>query len=404
MLVIALAVSAGADVVTDWNNVILEAIRTDKTPPPKASRALAMVHAAVFDSVNGIARQFMPYKVETNPPSGASLEAAAATAAHRVLMHLYPAQFEMLDEALDTSLGAVPDGDAKKQGEALGRYVGGAIVALRLNDHSADIVPYTPVVEPGKWRPTPPKFASFLLPNWATVTPFGIESGSQFRASGPLPLTSAQYANAMNEVRFLGSKNSPFRTEDQTEIALFWADNAGTATPPGHWNQIAQVIAADRGNSLMENARLFALLNIAMADAGIAAWDCKYAFDFWRPITAIREADTDNNPMTQPDKNWEPLIETPPFPECVSGHSTFSGAAGEILALVYGNDTSFTVGSDALPGVTRHYSSILESVYEAGRSRIYGGIHFEFSNLEGIFVGRDIGYYDARNYLQPVAY
>lgn len=392
-----------SDVVIDWNNVALEAIRTDNTSPPKSSRALAMVHAAIYDSVNALYKDYTPYHVDAEAPPGASPEAAAAAAAHRVLMHLYPAQFAALDEAFAQSLISIPDGQPKKDGVSLGLYVGGATVAWRLNDHSSDIVPYTPSADPGKWRPTPPGFQPALLPNWPLVTPFAMTTGSQFRRDGPPALTSPDYTGSFDVVKILGEKDSLVRTPDQTEIALFWADGRGTSTPPGHWNQIAQVIASQRQNSLEENARLFALLNIASADAAIAAWDCKYTYDFWRPITATREADTDGNPDTTPDPTWEPLIVTPPFPECVSGHSTFSGAAAQILALFYGDYNPFTVGSDDLPGVYRSYDGFSQAAYEAGRSRIYGGIHYEFSNLQGLYMGFDIGLWAAQHYILPIA-
>ena len=256
---------------------------------------------------------------------------------------------------------------------------------------------------PGEWRP----HISFggivrpaLLPQWGTVRCFGIESGWQFRPPPPPALTSQQYADEVNQVRLLGDTNSFARTSDQTEIAQFWANGAGMATPAGRWNQIAQVLAAEFGNSVEDNARLFALLNIACADAAIVSWDCKYAYNFWRPITAIREADTDNNPLTIQDPNRTPLLFTPPFPEYTSGHSTFSGAAAVVLAGFYGRDNiAFSATSDDAPGIVRHYSSLSEAAEESGVSRIYGGIHFWSANVYGLSTGASVGEYVAENLL-----
>ena len=227
-------------------------------------------------------------------------------------------------------------------------------------------------------------------------------TSSQFRPPGPSALSSARYAADVNEVKQMGAATNSTRTADQTQIALFWADGAGTETPPGHWNSIAQDVAAAKGNTLEENARLFALLNLAMADAAICAWDAKYSFNFWRPVTAIRHADTDGNPATEPDRNWSSLIVTPPFPDYVSGHSTFSGAAATVLAIYYGTDqVSFTSSSDFLPGVHRSFNSFSAAAAEAAVSRLYGGIHFRFANEDGLHGGLAIGHLAMHNFLLP---
>jgi hypothetical protein len=195
----------------------------------------------------------------------------------------------------------------------------------------------------------------------------------------------------VNLTKAYGASNSVVRTPDQTQIALFWADGAGTETPPGHWNHIAGDVSKAKGLSVLENARLFALLNVALADAGMACWAAKYTYNLWRPITAIREADTDSNPDTEADPAWMPLLATPPFPECTSGHSTFSRSAATVLASFFGSDTiPFTTGSDALPGVTRNYSSFSQAADEAGVSRIYGGIHFQTANIAGQACGLSV--------------
>jgi len=403
-LSLGLAGPARADVVIDWDNVLLNAVRVDKTPPPKASRAMAMVHVAIFDAVNGILGGFTPYHVTASTPAGASPEAAAAAAAHKVLVALYPAQRSTFDAALTTSLAAIPDGTAKTAGVSWGESVADEILALRAHDHAADTVTYTAPTGASWWLPTPPAFAAALLPNWPTVTPWCMTNGSQFRQAAPPPPTSPEYTQAFEEVRLLGRTDSQLRSADQTQIALFWADGAGTATPPGHWLVIAQGISQQRHLTLAENARLFALVGIAVADAAIVSWDHKYSFDNWRPVTGIQNADTDGNPATTADKTWLPLIATPPFPSYSSGHSTFSGSASRILALFLGTDAvSFSTTSDGLPGVQRSFTSLSSAANEAGQSRIYGGIHWQFDNQVGLATGRSLAELVFFNFLTPAA-
>ena len=227
-------------------------------------------------------------------------------------------------------------------------------------------------------------------------------SGSQFRPESQPALTSDNYTADFNQVKDLGSINSTTRTAEQTEIAQFWADGAGTFTPPGHWSQIAQNVAATKGNSLLDNARLFALLNISLADAGIASWDAKYQYNFWRPITAIQKADSDDNSNTIIDPNWKPLITTPPFPEYTSGHSTFSGAAATVLTSLLGDNISFDNNSIGTPGIERTFGSFNAAATEAGISRIYGGIHFNSANIEGQNTGKSVGNYVLQNLLSNV--
>ena len=217
-------------------------------------------------------------------------------------------------------------------------------------------------------------------------------SSDFFRPSGPPALESAKYAADYNEVKAFGAAVGSKRTSEQDQIALFWADGAGTVTPPGHWNVIAQDVATSRRNTMHQSARLFALLNVAMADAAICAWDAKYTYNFWRPVTAIRNGDSDRNPATAADPDWNSLITTPPFPEYISGHSTFSGAAAAVLSLFYGTTRiPFTTGSDALPGVNRRFRSFLDAAREAALSRLYGGIHFRSANDDGLKSGLGIG-------------
>lgn len=394
--------SLRADVVTDWNSAALNAIRIDKTPPPKSSRALAILHVAIYDAVNGITRTHQPYLVGGHVPASASVEAAAAAAAHKVLVSLYPGQQAAFDTRYQNSLAAVADGPQKRSAVGWGEFVAVSILAVRATDGFDATVAAPSGSGPGVWLPTPPAFASYLLPQWAFVRPFCMTSSTQFRPSGPPALSSAKYADEFNEVKQLGAATNSLRTADQTQIALFWADGAGTETPPGHWNSIAQDISAVKGNTLEENARLFALLNMAMADAAICAWDGKYVFNFWRPVTAIRNADSDGNAATAADPGWSSMLVTPPFPDYVSGHSTFSAAAATVLAIYYGTDNiPFTTGSDFLPGVYRSFNSFSAAAAEAGFSRVYGGIHFRSASEDGLHGGLSIGQYVMEHFLLP---
>jgi membrane-associated phospholipid phosphatase len=390
----SLAVPARADVVTDWNNAALDAIRSNNTAPPIASRALAILHASIYDAVNGIARTHEPYLVQSAVQSSASREAAASAAAHSALVNLFPANASSFDALHAAILATIPNGSRKAAGITWGEYVASQIRAARASDGWNATVPPPGGSGPGIWVPTPPAFLPYALPQWGFVTPFAMNSSPQFRPTGPPSLDSQQYAADYDEVKDLGAAVGSTRTEEQSEIALFWADGAGTETPPGHWNSIAQIIADAQGNTLEENARLFALLNIAMADAAICAWDAKYTFDFWRPVTAIAFA--------EPQLNWMSFIVTPPFPDYISGHSTFSAAAATILPLFYGKeDLPFTTGSDFLPGVYRSFATCLDAAGEAAVSRIYGGIHFRSASEDGLQAGINIGEWTAIHYLLP---
>lgn len=385
---------ANADVVTDWNNAALDAIRAGNTAPPIASRSLAILHVSIYDAVNGIDRTHEVYLVPSAVPASASREAAVSAAAHEALLNLFPASASSFDALHAAILATINDGPQKTAGIVWGEFVANQILAARANDGSNAIVQPPGGSGPGVWIPTPPAFLPYLLPQWGFVVPFGMSSSSQFRPPGPPALDSQQYAADYEEVKQLGAAVGSTRTEDQTEIALFWADGAGTETPPGHWNSIAQILAAARGTTLEANARLFALLNIAMADAAICSWDAKYTYDFWRPVTAIAFA--------EPQLNWMSFIVTPPFPDYTSGHSTFSAAAATVLPLFFGTeDLPFTTGSDFLPGVFRSFSTCEDAAEEAALSRIYGGIHYRTASEDGLQAGTSIGEWTFTHYLRP---
>jgi hypothetical protein len=385
---------ARPDAVLRWNEVALQAIRADRTPPPVAARNLAIMHLAIYDAMMAIERTHQPYLLDLTAPAGASAEAAAVAAAHRTLIALFPKQRETFDLIAASCWADMPRGAECGDGATLGRFVAERMLEARCNDGADYFGRYTPNSGPGVWRPTAPFYRDALLPEWGYVKAFAIKKGTQYRPAGPPALDSLKYGAAFNEVKLLGGKDSRARTEEQTQIAHFWADDAGTVTPPGHWNKIAQSAARDRGNTLAENARLFAHLNMSLADAGILCWVIKFTYDFWRPITAIREAERDDR--------WTPLLNTPPFPAYVSGHSTFSSAGAASLAQSFGTDKMrFTTISDDLPGVKRSFTSFWAAAEEAGMSRIYGGIHWQFDNTDGLTLGKTLGEYVSKTTLQP---
>jgi membrane-associated phospholipid phosphatase len=386
-----------------WNEAVLQTIRVEKTPPPVAARNLAIVHIAIFDAINAIDGIYAPYRF-TGRASNASPDVAAAAAAHRCLVQLYPSRASTFDQQLEILLNDAADGTSKIQGVWLGHQAAEAILEARQNDGTALHLPYAPAFGPGSWNPTPPEYLPALLPHWRLLSCFCLPGGAQLRPLGPPALNTPAYAQSFMEVRQLGALDSNVRSPEQTEIALFWADDVGTVTPPGHWNRIAQDVTRSRQTAAPENARLFALLNLALADAAIACWDCKYHYGFWRPVQAIRAADSGAT-QGQGDPRWTPLLRTPAFPSYVSGHSTFSGAAAAVLAKFFGNDRiAFTVKSEGgMRGLTRSFSSFSAAAREAGRSRVYGGIHWEFDNSDGLALGRSLGEYVASNFLVPAA-
>lgn len=382
-----------SDAVLDWNRILLDAVRTDRTAPPQASRRMAIVQTAVFDAVNSIDPQYTPYVGFLHAHPEASREAAVAAAAHDTLVSLFPAQKATFDAAYSNALASIVDGTSETNGVAAGAAAAAAILARRAQDGSGDTVNYVAGTDPGDWRPTPPGFLAPVLPQWPGVDPWVMSSGDQFRAAAPPALNSPEYTAAYNEVKSIGSVGSTTRTAEQTAIAEFWANGPGTSTPPGHWNVVAQVVAEQKGQSLEQNARLFAALNVALADAAISCWDAKYHYDMWRPVTAIREAAADGNSLTEADSAWSSYLTTPNFPTYTSGHSTFSGAAAAVLASVFGDRVTFVLPSETLSAGNRTFTRFSQAASESGMSRIYGGIHFAFDNTAGLKAGDRIGKY-----------
>ena len=426
--------SDGTDVVLDWNSTFLNAVQAEGkadlaanimlendddnveaipgVAPPIEARDGAILHTAIYDAVFALSdNPRSTGLVELpNAPAGASQEAAAVGAAYTVLSELFPEQQATFDAQRDRSLTEISDDPGAEQASFdFGVGVAQAILAERSNDGTNQAqVPYTPGTAPGDYREfveerqDPDNQVAALLPNWGNVIPFGIDSTADFRPQGQPNFSSPNYAEELEDVRLHGGLvdtevTTVERDEDETEIAQFWSyDRADTFRPPGQWNQIAQEVAIDEGNSLEDNARLFAQLNVAMADAGIVTWDGKYAFDQLRPVTAIRNAEDDNNPNTTEDPNWEPLLPTPNFPDYISGHSAFGGAAAGVLEDFFGEDVSFEIPTQELPGVSREFTSLgsTSSFEQAARenavSREFGGVHVEISNADGVDVGLDV--------------
>jgi hypothetical protein len=361
-----------------------------------------MMHLAMYEAVNSVDGAHQAYRNYFACPSGTNKQAAAAVAARNVLASLYPAQAATFDARLATHLSAIPDSASKFDGITLGGQSAAAMGALRSGDGSSNPPPaVADGTLPGQWRRTPPAFQDPALPQWPGVTPFGIQSAGQFASPPPPALSSAEYAAAYNEAKELGSATSATRTQYQTDTAFLWRGGPNTVTPPGQWLQIAEQVAVQRSQSLDENARMFALLGMSVADAGVAAWDTKYAQLYWRPITGIRLGASDGNDATIEDAGWTPLFETPNHPSYVSGHSTFSAAAARMLTRWVGGDAfNFTVTGD---GITRPYASFDAALQDAGMSRIYGGIHWQFDNTAGQAIGNGVGDWIIDHYLQVPA-
>ncbi len=381
---------------------MISAIRSDNSGPTLSSRNLAILHCAIYDSVNSIDRTHQPYKFFLTAPAGTSPDAAAVGAAYEIMTVLYQPIRAQADDLYETWRASVPQDVAAINGLALGQHVAQLLLQDRAADGSSTDVPYIPSDAPGQWRRTPPFFRPPVTPGWRYVTPFCLPELEAFLPGPPPALDSAEYAEALNYVKAIGSLNSTLRTDEQTLIAKFWSDFSYTSMPPGHWHLIAETLARTRNNSLIDNARLFALISLAQADGAIACWEVKYRYNFWRPVTAIERADEDGNPLTDPDPNWTQLLASPNFPSYTSGHSTFSKASAQVLTHFYGTDAlTFDTTGDAVPGVIRTFHSLAACADEVGMSRVYGGFHFTFDNLAGKECGQKVGDFVSANFLLP---
>ena len=426
LLIMSWSRLVNADAVTDWNENAGEAAKaaclSPADDPLHESRMYAMVHIAIHDALNAINRRSRPYTFDSQAPAGASIDVAVAAAAHDVLVALinqnpsiFPpecitAGLASVEADYAAALAAIPDGVAKTQGIDVGHASAVAILALRASDGSDTLLidtDYPQGTQPGQWRFTP-GFPFAFAPEWANVTPFVLRDASQYSPGPSYKLTSRKYAGDVNEVQRLGVKTGSARTPEQTQIGFFWIESS-----PLSWNRIARAVSASEGLDLWENARLFGLLNMAMADGYIGTFDTKFHYNFWRPITAIQFADTDGNPATTADPAWEPLAPTPPIPDYDSGHSVEGGTAAQVFKRFFkDDDINFTACSLSLPvaaercggasEVRRSFRSFTQAAEENGVSRIYNGFHFRDAVNTGIKHGRKIGDRAVNLFLKPV--
>jgi hypothetical protein len=396
-MALATVSSAHADAVTDWNAIMQATVSAPPTNPFFQARWTAITQLAVFEAVNATTGDYTPYLGTISAPPGASPDAAAIAAAHRTLVTLRPASAATLDALRAASLAAIPDGPAKDAGIQAGEDAAAAMLLLRANDGWNISPAYTPGTNPGDWQLTPPAFAAPAFTGWGNVTPFGLQAGSQFRLPPPPALDSGKYANDYNEVMLVGRVDSLFRPQDRTDVARFFA----ATTPVQTWNPAARQVSAAQGKTLSENARIFALMAMAICDGSISVFDTKYFYNYWRPVTAIRFGDLDGNNKTTPDADWLPLITTPAFPGYPSAHAGLSGAARAVLERVFGNHGhSITLTTPSLPGIVLHYTDFRQICDDIDDARIYGGIHFRYDQEAGAHQGQEVGKYILDNYLR----
>jgi hypothetical protein len=390
--------AALADVVHDWNALMVSTL--SGLNPFAQARLAAMTQLAVFEAVNAITRDHKTYSGTVAGVAGASADAAAVAAAHTVLRASVPAAAATLDAARAASLGALPDGPARQAGIAVGEAAGQAMLAARSHDGSSPPEFFLPASrEPGTWQPTPgcPAAGGVLL-HWGNVTPFALTSTKPFHSPPPPPLESRVYARDYLEVKLVGGVDSTKRTPHQADLARFYNVVLAVAV----WNPVARHMSAARALSLQENARLLALLNMAISDALVAVMRTKYHYAFWRPETAIRDGDADGNRATRADATFVPLITTPCFPSYGSAHAAGSYAAREVLERFFGDDTvTLTLQHPAAPGIVLHYESLEEITDDIDDARVYGGLHFRFDPRGGPRQGRRIGQWVFRHQLRP---
>jgi hypothetical protein len=426
VLVLALPLTGmAADRVAAWNVTAVAATVMAGESPTVQSRALAAIQVAVHDALNAIDRRFAPYAFHGEVDPDASPDAAVATAAHDALVGIIvvgalpfagfgttaqqDAAVAFVDATYAADLETIPEGEAKTRGIAVGQAAAAAILAARQDDGATTLVPYTPGTEPGAWQPTPnpqpadpPAPADRLpavLPGWGQVTPFVLLSSRQFLPDDPPALTSERYAQDYHEVQAIGAKVSAERTVDQEAIARFWFGSS-----PVGWSQIARTVAAEQGLDAWEQARMLALVNLALADGVIAGFDTKYLYNRWRPITAIHVGETDDNDETVGDPTWESLLNTPAHPDYVSTHAVQGGAAAAVLCEVFGTDqVAFTATSGApFAGLTRAYRSFSDAAQENADSRVYAGVHFRSAATEGLKLGEQVGRFTVTYTLRPI--
>jgi hypothetical protein len=394
VLLTAPTAAASANVITDWDERAV-AFLSPKMNPAAHERELAMMHVAIFDAVNSIEPRYKPYLVRLPAPAGTSVEAAVAAAASTVLAKLHPEAASEFQAALASSLAAIPDGEAKSNGVKLGEMAAAKCLEARANDGSSAPDDYRPKAKPGVYVPTP----LTANPQWPHVTPFAMTKPSQFRPKPPISLKSEEWAKDYNEIRDYGGKTSTKRSARQTEDGRFWL-LVGAPT----YHPLARQIVIRKEMSLVDSARFMALISIAAEDAYIAVFDAKYKYEFWRPITAIRNGDIDDNPATEREATWQPLDNTPMHPEYPCAHCITSAAVATIIETVLGtaNVPELTLTSATAPGVTHRWTNVRAYTDEVSAARIWAGFHYRFSTVVGQDMGRKVAAYVVKNVMQPV--
>lgn len=392
-VLVGLAGAASADVITDWNEKAVAAGYTARQGPPVHGRIVAMVHLAMFEAVNSIEPRYRPYRKLLAAEAGASRDAAAAAAAHYLLVRIYPDQAREFDKGFQASLAAVTDDAARNNGIRLGEQAAAAMLAERSKDGAGGPNTYRPYTSPGQYVPT-------VLPaayGWGNVRPFALKAGNQFRPPAPYALTSPEWSKDYDEVKRLGAKVGSARSAEQTDVARFW-ELTGAAT----YNPLVRQLSAAKRLDVIDNARLFALVAMATADAYISVFDAKYTYNFWRPVTAIRNGDGYGNDAIERDAAWEPFIPTPMHPEYPCAHCITQSAAASVLQAFFGDAIpAVKLTSTTAPGVTRSFVKLSDYVAEVINARIYDGVHYRTSGEVGADMGRRIGEYAVHNHLAP---
>ena len=401
LLISLIQISQAQDMVLDWNAHAANAIvGVANQPPPRGLIRLAMVHVAIYDAVNAInGYPFDAYAVTPHVDLPASSEAAAATAAHDILIALFPNQQADLDAKYAVSLATIPDGPARTNGISVGQQAAAGLLLFRANDGRDAVVSYTPKSGPGDWNPTPPGLLPAQAPEVALVQPWTLKSPSQFRVAPPPDLTSNKWVRDYNETRSLGVATGSARTPEQTDLARFISDQ-----PMLQWNRAWRGISVAQGMSLVDNTRFFAMLTTASADSLIACWDSKFFYTFWRPVTAIRAGDSDGNPETDPDPTWIGLVVTPNHPEYPAAHGCLSGASTETLKTFFGGDKfDFTMDSTVagLTNPVRHYTRFSQALNDILDARVYGGMHYRNSTQKGAKIGKQVSHYVTSHFFRP---
>jgi hypothetical protein len=395
ILASCVSTSVCADVISDWNEKAVSVVTARQLPPPQAERIMAMVHVAMFDAVNTIERRYRPYLVQFPAAPGASRAAAAAAAAGAVMLGLYP-QDAALTGTREAYLAAIPSSDARSEGIKLGEAVAAQVLEARARDGADALDSYRPKTGPNIYVPT----ALTVGSTWPNLKPFAIASPAQFRPQPPVPLSGEKWTTDYSEIRDLGGRTSLRRSPRQTEDARFWL-----APGPIIYYPVVRQVAAAKKLDPVDSARFMALIAVARSDAFIAVFDAKYHYDFWRPITAIRNGDLDDNPATERDATWQPIDNTPSHPEYPCAHCIMAGSIASVVEAVFGSAEVAEVAltSPTAPGVTHRWTNLWAMADEVSQARIWAGFHYRFSTQVGQDMGRKIGQYVVKNIMQSAS-